>query len=358
MADNLNYAGAAKIIEQQVDYLVPGAELARDVYSSDGKVLAGAGTIISQHTLNKLKNWMIAKVYIVEEAPINPIADPKLQQFLNNYNQSVTAVETAFTNIRETQEIPIDTFESTASNIQESMSATGNIVDQLYNFPPCDDYTFRHSVNVCAIAALIATWLKMPPQTVTAVSLTGLLHDVGKAQLPPHLLNQPYSLSAQDYEHYKQHTLLGYNLVSKIPHIAQSIMSGVIQHHEREDGSGYPHGLTSNKIHPYAKIVAVADLYDEYLTINCDQPGTFSPYVSLEKLRDQFTRIDAKSCIIFTDNMTNFLSGNLVSLSDGRQGRVVFINKEKPSRSMVQLEGGKVLDLNRGSGVHIKYVIR
>lgn len=358
MADSVNYANASKIIEQKVEYLVPGVELARDVYSSDGKVLVGAGTIISQHTLNKLKNWMISKVYIVTEAPVNPITDPKLQQFLNNYNQSVAAVEAAFASIRETQEIPIDSFQSTANDIQESMSTTGNIVDQLYNFPPCDDYTFRHSVNVCAISALIATWLKMPPQTVNAISLVGLLHDVGKAQLPPHLLNQPYSLTAQDYEHYKQHTVFGYNLVSKIPHIAQSIMSGVIQHHEREDGSGYPYGLTSDKIHPYAKIVAVADLYDEYLTINCDQPGTFSPYVSLEKLRDQLTRVDAKSCIIFTDSMTNFLSGNLVALSDGRQGRVVFINKEKPSRSMVQLEDGKVLDLGRCSDVHIKYVIR
>lgn len=347
-----------RVVEHNVNLLVPGVEVARDVYSSDGRVLVSMGTIISQHTIIKLKNWHIAKIYIVAEVNVNPIIDPKIQQFINNYNKSVKAVEQAFADIRETQQVPLESFQQTTSSIIDDVVSTGNIVDQLYNFPPCDDYTFRHSVNVCAIAALIATWLKLPPDMVSAISLAGLLHDIGKANLPPEILNKPYRLSAQDYEYYKKHTVFGLDLANKISGIAQSVITGIVQHHEREDGSGYPYGLSAEKIHPYAKIVAVADLYDENLTINCDQPGTFSPYDSLEQLRNQLHRLDAKSCIIFTDSMTNFLSGNLVVLTDGRQGRVVFVNKEKPSNSMVQLLDGSVLDLSTDSKVQIKYVMR
>lgn len=347
-----------RVVEQLVSHLVPGVEVARDVYSGDGRVLVSSGTIISQHTITKLQNWDIDKINIVSEVIVNAATSPKIQQFINNYNKSVTAVEKAFAKIRDSQNVPFDSLSETADDIAENVVSVGNVVDQLYNLPPCDDYTFRHSVNVCAISTLIATWLKLPPETVSSISLTGLLHDIGKANLPPHLLNKPYRLPAEDYKQYQQHTQLGYNLANNIPGIAQSILSGILQHHEREDGSGYPHGFTSEKIHPYAKIVAIADIYDESLTINCEQPGTFSPYLSLEKLRSQVYCLDAKPCIIFTDSMTNFLSGNLVELTDGQHARVVFINKEQPSRSIVQLGDGTVLDLSDEPILQIKCVLR
>lgn len=356
-----NHQTALRIIEQQIEFLVPGIELANDICSDDGKILFSQGTILNQQAIKKLSTWGINKVKIIAEVTTNPITDPKVRQFINSYNQSVTVVQKAFDEIRQTQQIPGETFQNfqtTANTITERVMAAGNIIDQLYNLPQCDDYTFRHSVNVSAIAALIATWLKFPPESVSAISLSGLLHDVGKSQLAPRLLNKSSLLSPADYECYKQHTTLGYELANKIPNMAQSILSGLVEHHEREDGSGYPFSLLGENIHPYAKIVAVADLYDEALTINCDQPGALSPYESLENLRTQIHCLDAKVCITFVDNMTNFLSGNPIALTDGRCGRVVCINKNTPSRSMVQLDNGEVLDLDDETDLRIHYIIR
>ncbi len=347
-----------KIIEQNVKFLVPGMELARDVLLEDGKVLVSEGAIVSQNIINKLISWEITKVYIIAEVTINPIADPKVQQFINNYNKSVTVVQKAFESIRATQDIDIDTFEKTAAELTDHVSGTGNIIDQLYNLPKLDDYTFHHSVNVSVISALIASWLKYPADIVNAVSLTGLLHDVGKTLLPSELLNKPYKLSPDDYNLYKKHTAFGYELVKKIPDLAQSIISGVTDHHERIDGSGYPHGKKGDDIHPYAKIVAIADLYDEALTINREPDLVYSPYTSLEELRNNIFLFDPKACITFLDNMTNYLSGNIVALTDGTQGRVVFIHKERPSRSMVQMASGKVLDLSEQSELRIQFVVR
>lgn len=356
---NIDSPKVQKIVEQNIEFLVSGMELARDVYTSDGKILANENTIINKALIKSLQNWKIGKVSIFAEIAVNPITDPKVQQFINSYNQSVTTVQKTFEDIRQTQEVPIETFTQTADDIVDNISATGgNAIDQLYNLPQCDDYTFRHSVNVSAIAALIATWLKFPPESVSAIALAGLLHDVGKSQLPQEILNKSHLLAPKDYELYKTHTTLGYDLVNKIPNIARSVLSGILDHHEREDGNGYPHNLTSEDIHPYAKIIAVADLFDESLTINCDTPGALSPYLSLDKLRQDIYSIDAKTCLTFTENMMNFLSGNLVSLTNGQQGRVVFVNKDKPSNSIVQQHNGKVIDLSETDNLCIHYIVR
>jgi HD-GYP domain-containing protein (c-di-GMP phosphodiesterase class II) len=355
---NIKPQTTKKIIEQKVEYLVPGMEVARDIYTTDGSALANEGTIINKSLIEKLKNWKIEKVDIFAEVVDNPIVDLKVQDFLNSYNQSVTVVQKAFDHIRESQEVPIETFTQAADEIVDNISDSSELIDQMYNLPECDDYTFRHNVNVSAIAALIATWLKFPQESISAIALAGLLHDVGKSQLPPEILNKPYRLAPNDYELYKTHTTIGYDLVSKIPNIAQSILAGIMDHHEREDGSGYPNQLRSEDIHPYAKIIAVADLFDESLTINCETPGAVSPYLSLSKIRDEIPRIDAKAGLIFMDNMMNFISGNRVMLTNNQEGRVVFVNKDKPSHSIVQQDDGTVIDLSTTKDISIHYVIK
>lgn len=349
-----------KIIEQSIEFLVPGMELARDICSTDGKILFSKNSIIAQHNIQKLINWKIPSVFVYAEVTtVNPITDPKLQKFLNTYNQSVTVVQKAFEDIASTQEIPIETFTETANDIAANVAEAGNIIDRLYNLPPCDDYTMYHSVNVSAISALIAIWLNYPSESVNAISLAGLLHDAGKALLLPELLNRPYKLSPANYEQYMKHVAYGYELASKIPNISQSITTAVFQHHERRDGSGYPGGITDFYIHPYSKIVAIADLYDEEMTINREDPQTMlSPYSSLQNLHDQVYRLDPKICITFIDNMINFLSGNRVALTDGRLGRVIMANKEHPSWGIIQLDNGDVIDLAETSGVSIHYILR
>ncbi len=349
-----------KIVEQNIEYLVPGMELARDVCSDDGKILFSEHSILTQHMIQRLTLWQIPYVCVYAEVTtFNPIIEPRLQKFLNTYNQSVTIVQKAFDDIRASQEIPIDTFTATADELAAGVIEAGNVIDQLYNLPPCDDYTMYHSVNVSAISALVATWLNYPPDSVNAISLAGLLHDVGKSLLPPELLHCPTRLPSAAYLEYKQHVAHGYHLVSKVPNISRSISAAVFQHHERRDGSGYPGGIGDYYIHPYAKIVAVADVYDEGMTINCENPHSrLSPYSSLQKLREEVFRLDPKTCIKFIDNMTNFLSGNRVALTDGSQGRVVFINKSAPERSMVQLDNGTVIDLSEQTDISIHYIVR
>jgi putative nucleotidyltransferase with HDIG domain len=342
----------------KVEHLVPGMKLARDVYCESGNILVGEGAVLSNYTIAKLKTWQIDTVAVWSEAIANPILDPKLQQFVNNYNKSVTVVQQAFENMRATQEVPLDTFSATAVEISQNVRTVGDVVDQLYNLPVFGDCTFQHSVNVGVIAALIASWLEYPQDIVSAVSLAGLLHDVGKAQLPVALLDRPDKLPVAEYEHYRQHALLGFSMLRDLSDLSESIKIAVTQHHERNDGSGYPYQLTGAKIHPYAKIIAIADLYDEALTVNRDPVVISSPYNGLERLNDMKHSLDPQVCLPFMTRMLNCLSGTIVALSDGRQGRVVYLNPDHPSRSMVQLTSGEVLDLSEDPLLRIHHVIR
>lgn len=281
-----------KTVQLEVAHLVPGMELARDVVSNDGKILVGEKTLLSRHTISKLKSWQVATVTVTNEVTVNPIISPQIQQFVNSYNKSVTVVQQAFEKMRESEEVPLETFTSTATEIADNVQAAGNVIDRLYDLPVCDDATYQHSVNVSVIATLIATWLGYPPPVANAVALAGLLHDVGKSQLPVSLLNRPDKLPPKDYEHYQRHAAYGFELVKNLPDLGESIKAAVIQHHERADGSGYPLRLSEDKIHPYARIVAIADLYDEALTVNREPTVVYSPYSGLERLDDEKYRLD------------------------------------------------------------------
>lgn len=335
-----------KIIEQQIEFVMPGMELAKNVHTDDSTILLNERTVLTKGAIKSLRARGILSVSIFEEVRNNPITDPKVQKFINEYNQSVTVVQKAFDTLRTTKEVPLEVFAKASDAIAQNLQEVGNVVDQLYILPEqCDDATYRHSVNVSVIAALIATWLRYPPDSINAVSLAGLMHDVGKSQLPKQLLNTGRQLLQEDYALYKQHVEFGRKLVSGLTEISPSVISGISDHHEREDGSGYPNKLRGEDIHPYAKIVAIADLYDEALTINQNNHLLFTPYTSLEKLRSELFRLEPKACLTFITNMTDFLSCNKVALTNTCQARVVCVNKELPSRSIVQLETGEVIDL-------------
>ncbi|MBU2700096.1 putative nucleotidyltransferase with HDIG domain [Sporomusaceae bacterium BoRhaA] len=336
----------SSMVELAVKYLVPGITIAHDVVSSDGKILVNGGVEVSRHIIDKLQDWQIDSVMIIQKNVDNPLSRQEIRKFVNTYNQSIGVVNKAFEQARLTKEVPLETFVEMNEKIQKNTPASGNIIDQLYNLPPCDDYTFHHSVNVSVIAALLAGWLGYPPNMVNDISLAGLLHDIGKSQLPKHLLHRTDLLSSEEYTQYQQHVNLGYELLQHNPDLPQTVKLSILAHHERRDGSGYPSRLLGDDIHPYAQIIAVADLYDEGLTINRNPDIVYSPYAALEKLKDNVSQIAAKPVITFIDRMTNFLSGNNVFISDGRVGRVVFINKQSPCRPMVLLEDGQVLDLS------------
>ncbi len=126
-----------------------------------------------------------------------------------------------------------------------------------------DKYTAFHSKNVSRYSELIAKEMRLTETACRDIKLGALLHDIGKIGIPEGILNKPSKLTDDEYEVIKSHTIIGYDTVKHIQLFEQNgVLDAILYHHEREDGSGYPYGLTSEEIPLIAKIVAVADSFD------------------------------------------------------------------------------------------------
>ena len=125
-----------------------------------------------------------------------------------------------------------------------------------------DDYTFSHSVNICIISTIMGKFLGLPYTRLKKLAVGALLHDLGKIYIEKRSSPKTATSHRKKPGAYTQHPRLGFDRLRIYPDL--SILSAHVayQHHEREDGSGYPRGLCSEEIHPFAKIVAVADSYD------------------------------------------------------------------------------------------------
>lgn len=117
-----------------------------------------------------------------------------------------------------------------------------------YQFPQTsDEYTFKHSVDVATISMILAKQMKLPDNEIHDIGVSGLLHDIGKTMIPNEILNKPGRLTDDEFNIMKKHSVYGYNMLKDRKDLNNSILMGVLQHHERIDGTGYPLGFDAPK---------------------------------------------------------------------------------------------------------------
>jgi len=209
-----------------------------------------------------------------------------------------------------------------------------------------DDYTFHHSLDVAVLCGVVGRWLGYKGEELKDLVLAGLLHDIGKTQIPLEILRKPGKLTPEETKIMQLHTTRGYNLVKELD-LPAAVTYAVLQHHEREDGSGYPLQVTGDKIHPFAKLIAVIDIYD---AMTCDKVyrKKVTPFEAVETItRDMYDKLDPNICAVFLNNVRDYFIGNTVLLSDGREAEVVYLGQYISSRPVVRTEDGLFIDLEQ-----------
>jgi HD-GYP domain-containing protein (c-di-GMP phosphodiesterase class II) len=149
-----------------------------------------------------------------------------------------------------------------------------------------DFSVYTHAVNVCAYAAALGHALNLTQDDLLELSLAALLHDVGKTKVPPAILNKPESLTEEEWTTIRRHPEWSVQLLGTASPNALAVQTVILQHHERSDGLGYPHGLKSVEIHPLARFVAMADAYDA-LTCSRTYRESRAPFEALRTIREQ-----------------------------------------------------------------------
>lgn len=153
--------------------------------------------------------------------------------------------------------------ESTTLNLLKTQDAFYNMLKTMsFNYS-----TYTHSVNVCTFALALANKIGMnDKQKLHTLGTGALLHDIGKSKIPNTILDKRGSLSDSEMDIIRRHPQYGFEIVINSEIIPHDAHYPILQHHEREDAGGYPHGLASQDIHLYSKIVAIADVFDAMTT--------------------------------------------------------------------------------------------
>ncbi len=328
--------------------------VAENVLSIDRQLVMSQGTVLTDNLITKLDLYGILTVFVEDamaesvdivsaapEAKAPSYAErvqnsPVFKKFKADYELNVDNFKDALNNVVERNiELDVNTLLQNALDLIAGGKGQIGILDMLQNMREYDDSTFAHCMNVGLVCNVLATWLKLEPDQIEMATACGLFHDIGKLMIPHAIITKPGKLSPSEYALIQKHPILGYQLLQE-QNVDEQICNAALMHHERNDGSGYPMRLSGNQIDPYARIVAIADVYDA-MTAPRAYRDALCPFRVIESFEeDGFQKYDVEYLLTFLENVVNTYIQNRCRLSDGREAEIIFINKEKLSRPMVQ----------------------
>ena len=254
-------------------------------------------------------------------APV-PIAD-ELAQAAKICAQARVAVTSMFREARMGNTVDAVGVNQLVQDISDSVKRNGSALISLARLKTADDYTYMHSVAVCAMMIALGRQLGLNESDIRAAGIAGLLHDIGKALLPMAVLNKPGKLTPAEFDIVKTHPELGLQLMGEAGKSNPMALEVCLQHHEKVDGSGYPRGLKGAEISLYAKMGAVCDVYDA-ITSNRPYKAGWDPAESMRQMGLWAeSHFDAAVFQAFARSLGIYPVGSLVRLTSGRIGVVI-----------------------------------
>lgn len=199
-----------------------------------------------------------------------------------------------------------------------------------------DEYTYLHSVAVCALMVALGRTLGLDEKACREAGLGGFLHDVGKAFLPHDLLNKPGKLTDDEFTLIKKHPELGYKYLSLDPNVPDYARDVCLHHHEKMDGHGYPELLRSGQISLYARMAAICDVYDA-LTSDRPYKRAWDPAEAISSMASWTGHFDRAMFLAFVKTLGIYPVGSIVKLESGRSGFVIRQNAQDLTRPVLKV---------------------
>ncbi|MDR3091537.1 MAG: HD-GYP domain-containing protein [Clostridiales bacterium] len=354
-----------------LDKLRVGMVVAKDITDpATGKVLIAAGKILDFESIDTLKEFYFSGLYsdgdfsepnfsepdFSEEAEKRLSDDEKavFGSFKNAYSKSYQNVKGQLDSIIQAKSCDLDALTGTVEEIYSTTRYNSDIFFYLNYLKVRNLFLIDHIMSVALICRVFAEWLELPEEETRELLNAAMLHDVGMEQVA-HLFMKPEPLTNDELSQIKLHPLYSYNKIKNLD-VSKNVKDAVLQHHERIDGSGYPSGLQDEEINRLSKILSVADVFAAMIF---DRPyrAKLVPFNTLRILeREQFGKLDTECLLVFLRNIAYEYINRSAKLSDGRFGKIVFINGQQPSAPIVRLDTGGCVDLLSDKSVTIAEV--
>ena len=385
------------IISISVKELDPGMILAEDLmHIPSGTTLLSAGTKITSKALEAIKLFPVGDNCLIynefddkaildellqKEEPAPESNKPEEKAAIVQEKEEIATLPAAIS--KQTQKLFVETYQtvkdfyqnaafSDTSDIKDVRNAAEKLTTELLYDPQVflqisvlkviDDYTFSHAVHAAIYATTLGRALHMPAKDLHELCLAGLLHDIGKIDIPQEIVNKPGRLTDDEYTVMKEHVRYSFNRVYRFQNIGRDLVRTIGEHHERMDGNGYLQKLAGTSIHKWARLMAVADVYDAVTTNRCYRDAML-PHEGAEILMGEAFNLDPHLVRTFIRTISFYPIGCKVMLSTNEQGIVLGTHRDMPLRPIIHVrkkdgKGSRVINLANDLTTFITHIIK
>ena len=349
--------------------LKKGMITAEDVFSIDGQLIVPKGIALTENLIARLFSFDIFSIRVedkvltstLEEEPGISYAEklktsPDFLAFKQEFRENLDKLQFSFNSLvsKNNEFDPKTLLKDTMGLVENRKSPTG-MMDMILNMQEFDDCTYSHSINVALICYIFAGWLRFSDAERELATACGLFHDVGKLMVPQEIIQKPGKLTASEFKLIQTHPVQSYQLLSKFT-LPDEVKNAALMHHERCDGSGYPYGFTSDKISRFAKLTAIADVY-EAMTSKRSYRDALCPFSVITFFEnDGLQKYDPHFLLTFLENEVNPFLNQKVRLSNGLEGDIIFINPVSLAKPTIKV-GDKFVDIGKLPDVKISALI-
>jgi len=325
------------MVRLAVEYLSQGMELGRDIYDLDGRVILVQGAILSDRHIEVLKKWNITSVYVNNPLIKLPMVDELLAE--QTRHKAIKIIKKTFSELKKDSRYMLTgEQQEIIKSVVDAVMKKRETMLHLSQINRHHDDLFTHSLNVAMLSAVTAVAVGTRDKIDLQVLVQGaLLHDLGKLVIPKHILTKVGPLTSEEEEIFQSHTQCGFDILRKDSKIPLFVAHIAFQHHEQFDGKGYPRQLAGSSILPFARIVSIANEYDNLIADKPGQPG-LKMHVAYETIVSGVnTLFEAETAKCFLSRIALYPVGTMVRMTTGHIGVVIAVTPQIQHRPVIQL---------------------
>lgn len=333
--------------------LKPGMILAADLILSDNEnndVLLVEGQVLNQFYINKISLYDFDGAYIKGKAFSDLILEPELDKELET--KALSEIKNFYTSLdynngKVTSE-SISIFSEIVEELVSDLLYKKELTNNIMIFRNHDEYTYQHCLSVANLSISTGISLGLKTEMLHDLGMAGFLHDIGKTVISKDIINKTGKLTENEYKIMKTHPFVAINMLKGL--VSKEILEGIVSHHEKFDGTGYPYGKKGKNISLYGRILSICDVYHALTSNRSYRKPCFPPEVMEYLMGNAEKHFDYEILTVFLKNVVAFPVGTFIKLSNNKTGVVIKNNIENNLRPIIRLLNpdnttGEVIDL-------------